>query len=190
MKSCLQTLLLLACANQSFSFVARPFFSTTPSLSNNQGALFSSSADVEEGLLSVILEKPLGMILEEVEEGQAKGVFVLELAEEGSASASEFKDQLVGLKVSTVMGVDVTNMVFDDVMEKLIEAPSPVSIEFLTEATDETAVEFEVGTPVTITVLEEGKETSIDAKVGDNLRKTLLENNIEVYKGLKKKLGE
>jgi ferredoxin len=43
---------------------------------------------------------------------------------------------------------------------------------------------------VTIAVLEEGgKETSIEAKVGDNLRKVLLENNIEVYKGLKKKLG-
>ena len=190
MKSCIQSLLLLAFASESFSFVARPASSMTTIISSNNGILFSSSADVEEALLSVTLEKPLGMILEEVEEGQAKGVFVLELADEGSASASEFKDQLVGLKVSTVMGVDVTSMVFDDVMEKLIEAPSPVSIEFLTEATGDATVEFEVGTPVTIAVLEDGKETLIDAKVGDNLRKTLLENNIEVYKGLKKKLGK
>jgi ferredoxin len=49
---------------------------------------------------------------------------------------------------------------------------------------------FPVGTPVTIAVLEEGKpQTSIEAKVGDNLRQVLLDNKIEVYKGLKKKLG-
>merc|ERR1712023_129088 len=103
------------------------------------------------------------MILEEVEEGQPKGVFVLELAEEGSAAQSEFKDELVGLKVATVMGADVTNLAFDEVMEKLIDAPSPVSIE-LTSGESEEGVkpEFEVGTAVKIAVLEDGKETVLD----------------------------
>lgn len=153
--------------------------------------MFASSADVQEGVLALNLDKPLGMILEEVEEGQPKGVFVLELAEEGSAAQSEFKDELVGLKVATVMGADVTNLAFDEVMEKLIDAPSPVSIE-LTSGESEEGVkpEFEVGTAVKIAVLEDGKETVLDAKVGDNLRKLLLENNIEVYKGLKQKLGK
>jgi hypothetical protein len=115
-------------------------------------------------------------------------VYVLELSEEGSAA--KFKDQLLGLKISAVMNEDVSNLVFDDVMEKLIDAPSPVSVEFLKEQSIEDAQpEFEVGTQVTIEVLDDGKSSSINANVGDNLRKVLLENDIEVYKGLKQKLG-
>jgi ferredoxin len=150
-------------------------------------------SSVQQDVISVSLEKPLGMVLEEVEEGLPKGVFVLELSEEGSAAGSEFKDQLVGLKVVTVMGEDVTSLAFDDVMDKLINAPSPVALELSSPAaettTEEVAPQFELGTPVTITVLEDGKETPIEAKVGDNLRMVLLENNIEVYKGMKQKLG-
>jgi len=54
----------------------------------------------------------------------------------------------------------------------------------------EDVVEYEIGAQVTLKVIQEGKETRlIDAKVGDNLRKTLLANNVELYRGLKKKLG-
>jgi ferredoxin len=152
--------------------------------------LLFSSTETQPAALDVTLEKPLGMILEEVEEGEAKGVFVLELADDGSAAASEFKDQIIGRKLTTVEGEDVTNLVFDDVMEKLINAPSPVSLQLAAqEEMEETEPLFEVGTDVTINVLENGKENAINAKVGDNLRTVLLENNIEVYKGLKKKLG-
>lgn len=156
-------------------------------------------------MLTVELEKPLGMILEEVEEGAAKGVKVEELAESGSAFASEYKDSLVGLKVARVMGEDVSSLEFDDVMARIIDAPSSVKIDFVelhvsgavaTEGQSERSSEetseasFVVGTPVTITVIQEGKDTvDIEAKVGDNLRKTLLENEIELYRGLKKKLG-
>lgn len=159
------------------------------SLSSQKTRLFSSTENV---VLSLSLEKPLGMILEEVEEGQPKGVLISDLADEGSASCSEFKDSLVGLQVARVMGEDVTNVSFDGVMDKLINAPSPVSLDLVsvsaTESPD-TEPKYEVGTPVAITVLENGKEIVLDAKVGDNLRRTLLENNVEVYKGLKKKLG-
>lgn len=153
--------------------------------------LASSSSSAEmTSLLSLTLEKPLGLILEEVAEGQPNGVFVLELSEEGSAAATEVKDKLVGMKVATVMGEDVTTLAFDDVMEKLIEAPSPVTLELSSSEAETTEEEdYAIGTPVTITVLEDGKETAIDAKVGDNLRKVLLENNVEVYKGMKQKLG-
>jgi 2Fe-2S ferredoxin len=145
-------------------------------------------------LLQVTLEKPLGMILEEVEEGQPHGVYVKVLADEGSAISSQYKDQLVGLKLATVMEQDVTGLTFDNVMEQLIAAPSPVALEFIMESSDddvEFRQEFEVGTTVTIKVLEDNdkKETVIEAKVGDNLRKTLLENNVQVYKGLKHTLG-
>ena len=149
----------------------------------------SSSADVETDLLSVTLEKPLGIILEEVEEGAANGVFVKELADGGSAAASEFKDKLPGLKLLSVMGEDVSSLVFDDVMGKIIDAPSPVSIEFQVSGA-EADEGLAIGTPVTISVKQDGKpDVEIEAKVGDNLRKVLLENGVEVYKGMKQKLG-
>ena len=173
-----------------------------PTMMSSLGATVSP---VEQSLLSVELEKPLGVILEEVEEGQAKGVYVLELAEEGSAASSEFKDQLVGLTLANVMGTDVTNLDFDSVMDELIAAPSPLQLDFivptaLVEAEESTSSsppaaeeidQFPVGTTVAIKVLGDkgNPETIIQAKVGDNLRKTLLENNIEVYQGLKQKLG-
>ena len=179
----------LATIAMSAAFVVKT--SPTPPLS-----LGMSSTSTEQSLLSVELEKPLGMILEEVEEGQAKGVYVLELAEEGSAAASEYKDQLVGLPLAKVMGTDVTNLDFDSVMDQLINAPSPLSLDFIVEATEsapakEEIDEFPVGTTVAIKVLGDkgNPETLIEAKVGDNLRTTLQENNIEVYQGLKQKLG-
>jgi ferredoxin len=151
-------------------------------------------------LLSMDLEKPLGIILEEVEENAAQGVKVEELSDAGSAYASPYKDQLVGLKVAKVMDVDVTAMVFDDVMDCIINAPTPVNIAFEVEGAEEEEsaaaaaavpeVSFDIGTAVTIKVIQEGNaDKEINAKVGDNLRKTLLDNKVELYRGLKKKLG-
>jgi len=130
------------------------------------------------------------MILEEIEEGQPSGVFISELADDGSAAVSQWKDQVVGLKLATVMGNDVTNLDFDSIMDQLIAAPSPISIEFIVKAPADEE-QFPVGTVVLIKVLgdKDSDETVIEAKVGDNLRQALLENNVEVYKGLKQKLG-
>jgi ferredoxin len=50
--------------------------------------------------------------------------------------------------------------------------------------------EFELGTPVSIRVIQKnGSEMVLNAKVGDNLRQTLIDNGFEVYQGLKQKLG-
>jgi ferredoxin len=100
------------------------------------------------------------------------------------------------------MQADVTCLDFDAVMEKIIEAPSPVSIDFeiqnvpssVSEETEEVSTDsepqFDLGTVVTINVIQEGKpDLAIEAKVGDNLRRILLDNDVEVYRGLKKKLG-
>jgi len=80
-------------------------------------------------------------------------------------------------------------------MEKIINAPSPVSIAFEVDddienvATPETPT-FSLGTVVSIKVIQDGNpDKVIQAKVGDNLRKTLLDNKVELYRGLKKKLG-
>lgn len=172
-----EKLVLCLCIVQTLSFMTNPV-----SISRGPALLSTTQKDV----LTLSLEKPLGIVLEEVEEGEPKGVFVLEVSEEGAAAPH--KDIIVGLKVASVMNEDVSSLIFDDVMEKLINAPSPVSVEFLKKSEEEKP-EFAVGTEVTIAVLEDGKETNVQAKVGDNLRQVLLENDIEVYKGLKQKLG-
>uniref|UniRef100_A0A7S4AQV8 2Fe-2S ferredoxin-type domain-containing protein n=1 Tax=Pseudo-nitzschia australis TaxID=44445 RepID=A0A7S4AQV8_9STRA len=183
----------------SHAFVVRTS-STFGSGSTHFLASPSTTTSLQSSLLSVTLEKPLGVILEEVEQGQAKGVFVLELAEDGSAAASEFKDRLVGLPLANVMGNDVTGMDFDSVMDQLIAAPSPITLDFKVATASEASGESEspleddllpIGTIVAIKVLDNNgnPETIVEGKVGDNLRATLLENKIEVYKGLKQKLG-
>ena len=197
-----QLVSLLVLASSSTAFVPQ-YQSTRPAClaanaPNTATTLFAS-------LLSLELEKPLGILLEEVEEGHPMGVKVEELSDAGSAAASEYADQLVGLKVASVCGEDVTAISFDDVMDKIIDAPSPVQIAFEVEdgadadagaEADEAAEaaapaepQFAVGETVTITVIQDGAETEIQGRVGDNLRKTLLDNNIEVYRGLKQKLG-
>lgn len=127
-----------------------------------------------------------------------------QMNEGGSAFDSPNAEQLIQSKISRVMGQDVLSLSFDNVMDALIDAPSPLDIEFalasVAAAGPETAKEpeaatpaYEVGTHVKITVQQ--PETSkpditLDSKVGDNLRKTLLSNkDIELYRGLKKKLG-
>lgn len=202
MKFTSQLVSLLFLAPSSSAFVpqlpiAKSAGFTANANTNNNAVLFAS-------LLSLELEKPLGILLEEVEEGQPMGVKVEELSDAGSAAASEHSDKLVGLKVASVMGEDVTAISFDDVMDKIIDAPSPVQIAFEVEdgaedaasgESDEAAEatpaepQFAVGETVTITVIQDGAETQIEGRVGDNLRKTLLDNKIEVYRGLKQKLG-
>jgi len=133
------------------------------------------------------LEKPLGLLLEEIEESTPNGVKIQDVSEGGSAYRLPNKTQLVGCKILRIMGDDVSSVFFEDVMNKLVNAPSPVTIEIELPGTLDTD---NVDTTVMITVLQEGKDEAIfEAKVGDNLRKTLLDNNIELYRGLKKKIG-
>mmetsp|Transcript_11062 Transcript_11062/g.23631 ORF Transcript_11062/g.23631 Transcript_11062/m.23631 type:complete len:293 (+) Transcript_11062:121-999(+) len=160
--------------------------------------LFMSSTPTAQCTLSLSLEKPLGLILEETEDGIG-GVMVTQVNEGGSAFDSEYAEQLVQAKVTTVMGQDVSALSFDDVMDVIINAPSPMDIQFSSssfqiedEAESETPA-YEAGAPVTITVQQpetNKPDIALDARVGDNLRKTLLANGeIELYRGLKKKLG-
>ncbi len=113
------------------------------------------------------------------------------------------------MKIKTVMGKDVSILTLEDVMDVIINAPSPVIIEFVsldsaiatslemnatTSSPVPTLPKYAMGTPVTIIVQQPSEtrkpEITIEAKVGDNLRKTLLSNpDIELYRGLKKKLG-
>lgn len=167
-------------------------------------AMSDDSSDAT--LLSLSLEKPLGMVLEEVVEDAPNGVFVLELGEDGSAAASPEKDAILGSRLISVMGEDVTTIMFDDVMDKIINAPSPVDVVLSTttptassssEADSEAEVEaikgptgYAMGDPVTVTVQREGEiDLVINSKAGANLRKTLMENEVEVYRGFKAKIS-
>lgn len=189
--------------------------------SKSSTSIFMSSADTEtaatttstNNILSLQLEKPLGLILEEASDASNSGVIVTQVNEGGSAYNSPSASSLPNSKIVKVMDVDVSSMGFDDVMDVIVDAPSSLVVEFAlsasasasagvdedvaeaitTETQEEAAPKYEVGTTVSIKVEQpEGNKAPItlEAKVGDNLRKTLLSNkDIELYRGLKKKLG-
>jgi ferredoxin len=143
-------------------------------------------------VVSLSLTKPLGMVLEEVEESQPMGVYVQSVSETGSAHLH--REKILGSTLVRVDGQDVTRLGFDQVIEAVAKAPSPVEIEFGSPppsssggAATSPSTSLPIGTPVTIVVLG-GKGSGpnaveIRAKVGDNLRKTMLENGVEVYEG-------
>lgn len=192
----------------SYSFVT-PIIATP---TNKQ--LTSTSILLMADILSLTLTKPLGLILEESEDTPG-GVIVTQVNEGGSAFASPSKESLISSKIASVNGKDVSALSFDDVMNVIIEADTTLEIDFslpegsastvvaAAESLDETAavkeeeestLSYDIGQQVTIIVQQPSEtnkpEITLTAKVGDNLRKTLLANKeIELYRGLKKKLG-
>lgn len=78
----------------------------TPNKSNR---IIASSSSHLNALLSLDLEKPLGLILEENVEGGSEGVKVEQLSDSGSAYASAYREKLVGLKIAKIMDNDVTS---------------------------------------------------------------------------------
>ena len=183
---------------------------STALLMSSSSSSASNTETSTTNILTLQLEKPLGLILEESDSTiPNSGVVVTQVNDGGSAYASPSASKLSNAKIMTVMGTDVSNMSFDDVMDVIVGAPSPLDVEFAlasssdgveenadTAAAEEEEVEdassqYEIGTTVTIQVEQPDKPAiSLEAKVGDNLRKTLLANkDIELYRGLKKKLG-
>lgn len=161
--------------------------------------------------LSLTLDKPLGLILEESSTNDGGGVVVTAVNEGGSAYDSESKDSLIQSKINLVNGIDCSTLPFDDVMDIIINADTTVDIDFILPSSStsepvvavdeeevvveekEVAPAYTVGTSVSILVQQPQTnkgDITINAKVGDNLRKTLLSNkDIELYRGMKKKLG-
>ena len=77
--------------------------------------------------VDVSLEKPLGLVLEENVRDAPEGLYVAEIDAEGSAIASDIK---VEDRLDAVNGVDTTSMGFDDIMDLIVDAPSPVQLKF------------------------------------------------------------
>jgi hypothetical protein len=136
---------------------------------------------------TVTLNKPLGLILEEVQEGKAAGVFVKEVSDSGSAFA--IAGELQGMMVAKVMGTECSSMDFDSVMDLIRNTESnEVTVSF-TPRISGTGVQgrYAEGTTVTIRVKQASKPDLVfDAKVGENLRQALIANGFEVYQGMQK----
>jgi ferredoxin len=131
------------------------------------------------------LEKPMGLILEESDTTSGGGVYVKEFGETGSALP--FAEQIRGAQVLAVGPVDVTSASFDTVMDLIVQNESPtIAMEFQLPPPPPV---FSLGTPVTVTVQRPNDSLTINAAVGDNLRKVLLDNGVEVYQGLQQTLG-
>ena len=78
--------------------------------------------------VDVSLEKPLGLVLEENVRDAPEGLYVAEIGADGSASGCA--DIKVEDRLDAVNGVDTTSMGFDDVMDLIVDAPSPVRLQF------------------------------------------------------------
>ena len=116
--------------------------------------------------VDVSLEKPLGIVLEENVRDAPEGLYVAEIDADGSASACA--DIKVEDRLDAVNGVDTTSMGFDDVMDLIVDAPSPVQLKFS-------------GPTCQLTVVGPKGETTFEVKKGANLRKELLARKQEVY---------
>ena len=116
--------------------------------------------------VDVSLEKPLGLVLEENVRDAPEGLYVAEIGADGSASGCA--DIKVEDRLDAVNGVDTTSMGFDDVMDLIVDAPSPVRLKFS-------------GPTCQLTVVGPKGETTFEVKKGANLRKELLARKQEVY---------
>ncbi|GMH57160.1 hypothetical protein TrST_g13319 [Triparma strigata] len=165
--------------------------------------LYSSSdvsSDVTDNSMKVSsfsLGLPMGLILEDGDEG---GVIVVDISETGSA-AQQGSAISKGDRVMSVNSTPTYALDFDKVMALIMfaaETSETVEISLGREA-ERSAEEAQDGgtsanalpdgTPVKLTVTSKGKTTEITGKVGDNLRTTLLDNKIDLYNSMKKKLS-
>jgi len=92
-----------------------------------KSAMFSttSSSSSNELLIEAMVEKPMGIVLEEIQENEARGVYCLECNEDSSAFVAGIR---AGDSISSLAGTDVTSFTFDQVMELLGNSASPVAI--------------------------------------------------------------
>ncbi len=74
-----------------------------------------------------LVEKPMGIILEEREENQASGVYCI-IDESFEQSAAAISGIRTGDVLASIDGADVTSSTFDEVMEIFANALSPVEL--------------------------------------------------------------
>ena len=127
----------------------------------------SSSPLSAAGDISVSLEKPLGLVLEENDAGADAGLYISEILPDGSAASCE--DLLSNLQLTAVAGVDCRALGFDAIMDLIGGAASPVDLTFAS-----TTCLLKVVGP-------KGDSQFISAEKGANLRQTLQANKQALY---------
>lgn len=126
-------------------------------------------------IISVSLSKPLGLVLEEVEPNEKRGVFVGECSPDGRAKASGKITR--GQLLLEVNGIDVRNYDFDSVMDILIDAPVDKTIELI--LIDAKKVQ---NGPANLSVkLPDGRTVTVNSLKGQNMRRVLLDAGIDLY---------
>ena len=141
--------------------------------SRKNTVLFLQKFD-EANFIRVSLMKPLGVQLEEVKEGGSLGV-TIEAVNEGSAKASGKVKS--GLFLISANGKDLKFQDFDTILDTLGDSPEgqPIDLVFI----DPRDV---YNGPATLTVKTgDGNSIQINTRKGENLRKTLLDNKIDIY---------
>lgn len=160
----------LLMVSSALSFKSSQFGSMT---SRKNTVLFLQKFD-EANFIRVSLMKPLGVQLEEVKEGGSLGV-TIEAVNEGSAKASGKVKS--GLFLISANGKDLKFQDFDTILDTLGDSPEgqPIDLVFI----DPRDV---YNGPATLTVKTgDGNSVQINTRKGENLRKTLLDNKIDIY---------
>lgn len=160
----------LLMVSSALSFKSSQFGSMT---SRKNTVLFLQKFD-EANFIRVSLMKPLGVQLEEVKEGGSLGV-TIEAVNEGSAKASGKVKS--GLFLISANGKDLKFQDFDTILDTLGDSPEgqPIDLVFI----DPRDV---YNGPATLTVKTgDGNSIQINTRKGENLRKTLLDNKIDIY---------
>jgi len=139
--------------------------------------------------LEVSVPKPLGVVLEEVEPDAARGVYAIECDEASAAYAAGVR---AGDKIIAVTKRDATGATFDQVMNVLVGADSPVALTLEREgdapaAAPEPAAAAaapaadKAGRALIEVVDQKGASSILSAEAGTLLRTALLDNGVDLY---------
>jgi ferredoxin len=173
--------IMALCSPRSVRYTVQRYMSDVSSSSSS-----SSNPSTDNSIVTIQVSKPFGMMLEEIE--TIRGGVLVQDVDGTTGSALPYRDQIIGRQLMKINDKDVSRYDFMEMMNYIAKIPK----------TDTVTMEFQIpkqplptGTPVIITVLtgsntDATTATPINAKVGDNLRQTLLSNNIDVYQGMQK----
>jgi len=128
--------------------------------------------------LTVTLTKPLGAVLEDA---APAGVKVEDLQEGGSAAETGLLKK--GDMLRSVMGTDVSEASFDEVMALLIDAPAEVELGVRRVVISRKP--REAPTPLTLTV----DGTPVEVVKGVVMRSAIQEAGLTIHKGMKAKMS-
>tara|TARA_A100001015_G_scaffold320137_1_gene445474 strand:- start:2326 stop:2919 length:594 start_codon:yes stop_codon:yes gene_type:complete len=139
------------------------------------GARFARKFD-EADFIEIKVPRPLGLDLEEVDDGVFKGVYIAGFTKDGNADKALRKEFLTPTNLFIVKAnqVDLRSSNFDEVMDAITSTDGEVSLTLI----DPNAVIK--GTAILDVTDKEGNRRLIKCLKGQRLRTVLNDNNVEV----------